>query len=126
MAKFTDANGLDWHVKITALTVDNFEGETGLSFFGEAAAGKLPMRTAWRLCYHAVKAEAQKRAMPTYEIWLDGLGKKGIVPMTNAVMSEVVEFFPEPQKNEALSGSDPQTDAPGNGETSSDLPEKPG
>ena len=119
MAKFTDANGLDWHISIDLGTVYRYKQETGIDLF-KAVTAEMPASTLWELAYFAVKAEAKQRGFVDIAAWLSGIGKRSAIPLSECVAGEIADFFPEAKSSEALPGSDPQTGDPGVGKIASD------
>ncbi len=113
MAQFKDVKGRVWEFRLTARMVDDCEAQTQENFFAEMAARRIPVRLAWRLAYFAVREQAEKVGLKTYEAWLDGIGKRAVGEMTAAVMTEIAEFFPEAEAEEKA-----RPPAAGHGKTS--------
>ena len=124
MAKFTDTEGRDWPIVIDLGVVYLFRRETGTDIF-KASTEEIPGAMLWEIGYFSVKDLAKERGYGDITAWLKGIGKRSVLGLSEAVATELAEFFPEPIGGEELLGSDPQTAVPTNGEMSSDSPVKP-
>ena len=118
MAKFTDANGLDWHIAIDLGTVYRYKKETGVDIF-KAVTAEMPASMLWELGYFAVRDMAKQRGFADIGAWLSGIGKTSAIPLSQVVATEIADFFPMAKDAEGPTEADPTEDGPGTGATSS-------
>jgi hypothetical protein len=103
---FTDANGLAWHPKVTILTVERFEQETGLNLFRKETFELLNKAEALpkicRLAFLACPVEVKERSM-AYEEFASGLSSMAIVQNVTQSVMGAIELFSQRAPEKASS-----------------------
>ncbi len=101
MAKFTDANGVDWTISIDISTVYEYHKQSGVDFLRIAMGGGIPpIPPLMELAYVSVRKEAYALGYKDCKEWLKGIGKGSVSALTMATAEELREFFPEPKETE--------------------------
>ena len=86
-----------------------------ISWLEKVIAGRIPVMELLGLAYTSVKKTARQYGYKTRAAWLKGIGKASVVPLTDAVSAELVEFFPDAPEDEESDGADPPNADPGTG-----------